>query len=94
MLTIKKQNLNLDAFLLSVINPLNKEINKHFRINLDNTNNINNLYNFFNSNPNKIYLKLYIFPYKNKTILNIIFKFTAKYNIQLIYDCFYISKRK
>jgi hypothetical protein len=88
--------LNLDAFLYSVICFSNKNINKYFSNNLSNTNDISfSLNNLLNFNPIKIPLKSRISLYINGTILNITFKFSIiKLNIQLIYDYFYIPRKK
>jgi hypothetical protein len=42
----------------------------------------------------KIYFKSRVFPYTNRMILDITFKFMAGFNMQLIFDYFYVSRKK
>jgi hypothetical protein len=82
MLITKNQDLDLDAFLYCIIYPPIKEINKHYINNLVDTNDVKfSLNNFLDSNPIITNLKLHIFPSKNVIILDITFKFSAKFNM-------------
>jgi hypothetical protein len=62
---------------------------------LDDTNDVKfSLNNFLDFDSIINHLKSRVFSCKNGTILDITFKFFAEPNMQLIYDCFYASKRK
>jgi hypothetical protein len=84
----------LNIFLYSVTRFSNKYINKYSNLNLDNTDDINNLNKFLDSNPIKINFKSHISSRTNGIILNIIFKFNIKHDMQLIYNYFYTLKKK
>jgi hypothetical protein len=91
---IKNLDLNLDAFLHSITCFLNIEINKQFNI-IDDIDDISiNLNNLLNYNPIRIYYQPCVFSYINEIILDITFKFMAGYNMQLIYDYFYMLRKK
>jgi hypothetical protein len=94
--TTKKLDLDLDAFLQSVTSLPIKDINKHFIFNLDDTNNVKfSLIDFLNFDLIKnYYYKSYVLFCANGMILDITFKFLAEYNMQLIFDCFYASRKK
>jgi hypothetical protein len=78
----KKQDLNLGTFLHIVIYPLNKEINKHFNINLGDTNDVKfNLNSLLDFNSIKNHIKLRVLFSANRTILDITFKFMAGLNM-------------
>jgi hypothetical protein len=91
----KKSDLNLDAFLHSVICLPLKETNKHFIFNLGDTTNVMfSLTDFLDFNPINNHHKSRVFSCTNGTIQDITFKFMARYNIQLIFDCFYAPRKK
>jgi hypothetical protein len=69
--TTKKLDLDLDAFLHSVICLSIKDINKQFIFNHD----------FLDFNLISKYFKSHVFPCMNRTILDIIFKFIAGLNM-------------
>jgi hypothetical protein len=93
--TIKNQNLELNAFLYSVINLSNKKINKHFDATLSDINDVKfNLYNLLDYDPIKTYNNLHVLYYSNGIISNITFKFNTGINMQLIYSYFYASRKK
>jgi hypothetical protein len=95
MPSIKNQDLNLDAFLYSVTCSINKKINKYFNNILGDTNDIkSSLNNFLDFNTIKFHYKSHVFPCINGTILDITFKFMVGFNMQLIYDCFYVPRKK
>jgi hypothetical protein len=89
--------LDLDIFLHSITYyPPNKDINKHFNIILDDTDDVNfNLSNFLEFNLIKNYFKSHVSLYTNRTsIVDITFKFNVGHDIRLIYDCFYVPRKK
>jgi hypothetical protein len=92
----KKFDLDLDAFLHNVICLPIKDNNKHFIFNLGNTNDvIFSLNDFLDFDPIKIYYcKSRVLSCVNGTILEITFKFMVGLNMQLIFDCFYASRKK
>jgi hypothetical protein len=95
MSTTKKLDLNLNAFLYSIICFTNKEINKHLYNQLGNTNDIMfSLTNFLDFDPITIFFMSHIYPCINEIILNITFKFTAEFNMKLIFNCFYAPRKK
>jgi hypothetical protein len=95
MPTIKNQNLDLNTFLHSKTFLPNTDINKHFIATLGDTDDVKfSLNNFLNFDPIKKYFKSHVFSCINGMILDITFKFTAKFNMWFIYDCFYILKEK
>jgi hypothetical protein len=91
----KNQDLDLNAFLHSVTCLPDMEINKHYNKFLNDTTGVKfSLYKYLNFNPTINYFKLCVFPNKNRTISDITFKFIAGSNMQLIYNCFYASRKK
>jgi hypothetical protein len=94
-LTIKNQDLDLNAFLHNVICLSDMEINKHYNKFLSDTIDVKfSLYKYLDFNSTSNQFKSRILLSKNGTISNITFKFIAGYNMQLIYDCFYASRKK
>jgi hypothetical protein len=91
MSIIKNQNLDLSAFLYSVICLSNKNINKHSVNNLDDTNDVKFSLGFW---PNQDIPKLHVFSYMNGMILNITFKFITEINMWLIFRYFYAPRKK
>jgi hypothetical protein len=92
--TTKNQNLNLVAFLYSIIYSLNKKINKQSDTTLGNTNDVNiNLITFLNFNSIKNHFKTHAFSYMNRIILDIIFKFNTEYIMWLIYIAFMYQRK-
>jgi hypothetical protein len=69
------------VFLHSITCFSNKKINKHFDIILDNIDDVISLSNLLDFDLIKNYLKLHIFPYINRMILDITFKFIAELNM-------------
>jgi hypothetical protein len=96
MPTTKKSDLDLDAFLHSVTCFSNKDANKHFIFSLGDTNDIMfSLNDFLDFDPiNIYYYKSRVLSCMDGTILNITFKFMARHNMQLIFDCFYALRKK
>jgi hypothetical protein len=92
----KKSDLNLNAFLHSVTCLPIKDNNKHFIFNLSDTNDVMfSLIKFLNFGPIKNYFyKSRVFSCANEMILDITFKFMAEHNMQLIFNCFYASRKK
>jgi hypothetical protein len=82
-------------FLYSVTCSSIKEINKQFNMTLSDTDDVNiNLLLFLNFNLIKNYFKSYVFSCTNKMIMDITFKFIAGLNMHLIFDYFYVPKKK
>jgi hypothetical protein len=93
--TTKKFDLDLDAFLHSIIHLPIKDTNKHFIFNLGDTNDVRfNLTDFLDFNPIKSYSKLRVLSCTNGTIQDITFKFKTGPNMRLIFDCFHALKKK
>jgi hypothetical protein len=93
--TTKKFDLDLDAFLHSIIHLPIKDTNKHFIFNLGDTNDVRfNLTDFLDFNPIKSYSKLRVLSCTNGTIQDITFKFKTGPNMRLIFDSFYAPRKK
>jgi hypothetical protein len=93
--TIKKSDLNLDAFLHSVMRLPIKDNNKQFIFNTVDTNDVKfSLNKFLDFNPINNYFKLYVSSCMNRTILIITFKFIARLNRRFIYICYYTPRKK
>jgi hypothetical protein len=73
-----------------------KDTNKHFSSNLGDTNDIMfSLTDLLDFNLITNYLfKSHVLSCANGTILDITFKFIAGYNMRLIFDCFYVPRKK
>jgi hypothetical protein len=96
MPTTKKSDLDLDAFLRSVICLPLKETNKHFIFNFGDINDVMfSLNDFMEFNPIKNYFnKSRVLSCTNEKILDITFKFMAEHNMRLIFGYFYAPRKK
>jgi hypothetical protein len=91
----KKSDLNLDAFLHSVICLPLKEINKHSIFNLGDTTDVMfSLIDVLDFNPINNHHKSRAFSCTNGTIQDITFKFRTRINMRLIFDSFYAPRKK
>jgi hypothetical protein len=90
----KNYDLDLDAFLHSATHLPIKALNKHFIFTLGDTNDvIFSLNEILDFDP-IIFFKSRVLSCTNRKISYITFKFIAGLNMQLIFNCFYASKKK